>query len=461
MFCFFHTRRYVYQVLQIRFGEDTSFGGRFRQSAPPKSSTDAQSWRREPCPQGPQRTAMHARLHQVNNFEDCLHLDLWTPSLNSEVALLLTQTALRTVLLFIHGRNFKWGWSAEYNALALSALGELVVVVPNYRLHVLGFLGDGTDDAPGNVALYDQLLALNWTMKYVRYFGGNSSSIVVLGYEAGARSLGLHLLSPVRNAFHNVARFILQSGSPFMPFKANSKLKDVFGTLKCDSHSVVRSMGHSLLLKQNSGKRLLAFTSAPAYENLVMGPSFASEYLPFKPNILSQKTTIEDKKVLLGNVLDEGGFQMELYRRKLGEKGKATAFTKDELERFGVAGFDTLRRLYINDSGWESGLGDAAARVLVRLSLYCLEILGDVLYSCPMMYFADYLSDQRNQVYAYVFSHKPSFRPFKDTRFGPMLYDDLNYLFGGPLSDPMRASPIDQEISHQVIDLVSTFAKSG
>ncbi|XP_040075618.2 acetylcholinesterase-1-like [Ixodes scapularis] len=383
---------------------------------------------------------MHARLHQVNNFEDCLHLDLWTPSLNSE-------TALRTVLLFIHGRNFKWGWSAEYNALALSALGELVVVVPNYRLHVLGFLGDGTDDAPGNVALYDQLLALNWTMKYVRYFGGNSSSIVVLGYEAGARSLGLHLLSPVRNAFHNVARFILQSGSPFMPFKANSKLKDVFGTLKCDSHSLENSWQCLRSLPTQ------AFTSAPAYENLVMGPSFASEYLPFKPDILSQKTTIEDKKVLLGNVLDEGGFQMELYRRKLGEKGKATAFTKDELERFGVAGFDTLRRLYINDSGWESGPGDAAARVL--------EILGDVLYTCPMMYFADYLSDQRNQVYAYVFIHKPSFRPFKDTRFGPMLYDDLNYLFGGPLADPMRASPIDQEISHQVIDLVSTFAKSG
>lgn len=92
----------------------------------------------------------------------------------------------------------------------------------------------------------------------------------------------------------------------------------------------------------------------------------------------------------------------------------------------------------------------------------CLQkILGDVLYTCPMKYLADYLSDQRNQVYAYVFSHKPSFGPFEDTSFGPMLYDDLSYLFGGPLVDPMRASPTDQEISHQVIDLVSTFAKSG
>ncbi|CAN7993314.1 unnamed protein product, partial [Ixodes hexagonus] len=442
------TRRYVYRVLQVRFGEDTSFGGRFRRSAPARSSTPAHDWPREPCAQAPQRMGRHKRLREVSNLEDCLYLDLWTPSIDPEVGHILHgcfHTALRTVLLFIHGTSFKWGWSDEYDGLALSALGELVVVVPNYRLHVLGFLGDGSDDAPGNVALYDQLLALNWTINYVHHFGGNSSSIVVHGYEAGARSLGLHLLSPVRNAFQNIARFILQSGSPFMPFQANSKLADVFTTLGCNSSNLSWECLRNL--------PTAAFTSSPVYQNLVLGPSFTSEYLPSNPGVLTQGRTIVDKEVLLGGVLYEGSFQvrsMELHRRQSDKKVNSTAFTQDVLERSGITDFDALRREYSSDSDWR---GDRAGHTATR-------ILGDVLYSCPTQYFAEYLSNQRNQVYAYLFTYKPSFGPRQRGGLEPTQYDDLDYLFGGPLTNPTSSS-VEQEVSYQIIDIISTFAKSG
>ncbi len=39
---------------------------------------------------------------------------------------------------------------------------EVVLVGVNYRLGVLGWLCLETDEAPGNLGLHDQLLALTW-----------------------------------------------------------------------------------------------------------------------------------------------------------------------------------------------------------------------------------------------------------------------------------------------------------
>lgn len=101
----------------------------------------------------------------------------------------------------------------------LSSLGDVVVVVPNYRLGVLGFLYDGTDEAPGNAGLYDQLLALEWTRQHIDSFGGNGSNIVLMGHGSGATSIGYYLFSMASNKSSwtgpVLSRAILMSDSPF------------------------------------------------------------------------------------------------------------------------------------------------------------------------------------------------------------------------------------------------------
>ena len=42
------------------------------------------------------------------------------------------------------------------------AAHDIVLVAINYRLGALGFLPGGDQSAPGNAALYDQVLALKW-----------------------------------------------------------------------------------------------------------------------------------------------------------------------------------------------------------------------------------------------------------------------------------------------------------
>lgn len=95
----------------------------------------------------------------------------------------------------------------------------MVVVIPNYRLGVLGFLYDGTERGPGNAGLHDQRLAFDWTRTNIGSFGGNASQLVGMGYGAGAASLGYHLFSEALLNHGNdtpwLSRVILMSGSPF------------------------------------------------------------------------------------------------------------------------------------------------------------------------------------------------------------------------------------------------------
>ncbi|KAK8783425.1 hypothetical protein V5799_010205 [Amblyomma americanum] len=111
-----------------------------------------------------------------------------------------------------------------YDGRYLSALGNVVVVVPNYRVGALGFLSGPWDNRlQGNAGLHDQRLALEWTLTNIGSFGGNASLVVLAGHDAGASSLGFHLFSGDTDFWtRNTTRFILQSGGPFHRYEGQA-----------------------------------------------------------------------------------------------------------------------------------------------------------------------------------------------------------------------------------------------
>ena len=133
--------------------------------------------------------------------EDCLYLNLWRPKgLKNNLP----------VIVYIHGGSNKAGWSYEPNYLGhnIANKGFILISIP-YRLGVFGFFSHPDIESP-NLALYDQILALEWIQKYVSFFGGDPSNVTLVGESAGAGGISHLIASPLsKNLFHKA---IHQSG---------------------------------------------------------------------------------------------------------------------------------------------------------------------------------------------------------------------------------------------------------
>jgi para-nitrobenzyl esterase len=138
--------------------------------------------------------------------EDCLTLDIRTPSLSGKLP----------VMVWIHGGSNRAGSSAGPADSNMSAQGVVHVGI-QYRLGLLGFLshpeltaeGGG---ASGNYALMDQIAALQWVHDNIAKFGGDPDNVTIYGESAGSQDTSLLLAAPAAQSLYHKA--ILQSGTP-------------------------------------------------------------------------------------------------------------------------------------------------------------------------------------------------------------------------------------------------------
>jgi carboxylesterase type B len=92
-------------------------------------------------------------------------------------------------MIYIYGGGFFAGTAQPYvdGPDYFMETKEVVMVFMAYRVAALGFLSTGDQEAPGNIGLKDQALAIKWTVKNIKYFGGDSKKITLLGM--GVRKL--------------------------------------------------------------------------------------------------------------------------------------------------------------------------------------------------------------------------------------------------------------------------------
>ena len=130
------------------------------------------------------------------------------------------------VVVYIHGGSNKAGWSYEPNYLGhnIADKGFILISIP-YRLGVFGFFSHPEVENP-NLALFDQLTALQWIQSYVSLFGGDPSNVTLVGESAGAGGIGHLIASPLsKGLFHKA---IHQSGGSSLSYPlANSVTKEL------------------------------------------------------------------------------------------------------------------------------------------------------------------------------------------------------------------------------------------
>ena len=146
---------------------------------------------------------------QLPHSEDCLQLNVWTPTLSPPSPL--------PVMVWVHGGGNVAGSGVEalFNGDALARRGVVVVNI-NYQLGVFGFFAhpELTQESPhraaGNYGLADQILALRWVRENIARFGGNPENVTIFGESAGANDVNALIASPLTTGLF--ARVIAQSG---------------------------------------------------------------------------------------------------------------------------------------------------------------------------------------------------------------------------------------------------------
>jgi hypothetical protein len=149
------------------------------------------------------------RLLGAEESEDCLYLNVYTPTLKANGLNGLP------VMVYVHGGSYTFfsGSSPSFEPGNLVSRGGVVVVTLNYRLSIFGLFENAPvisrNLAPGNLASRDQIAALLWVKSNIAAFGGSPGNVTIFGESAGAYSMRALLSAP--SAFGLYQNVISQS----------------------------------------------------------------------------------------------------------------------------------------------------------------------------------------------------------------------------------------------------------
>jgi len=193
------------------------------------------------------------RIPSSTMSEDCLYLNVWTPSLKP--------TMPAPVMVFIHGGSFIAGSGSQpqYDGANLAARGVVVVTI-NYRLGVFGYLAhpELSAESPlhtsGNYGLLDQMAALRWVRQNIASFGGDARNVTVFGESAGASSIGYLMVAPDARGLFDKA--ILES--PSIVFQPSPELSKEYRGLSSMEEIGVAAAPHIAELRNLKAGEVMA-----------------------------------------------------------------------------------------------------------------------------------------------------------------------------------------------------------
>lgn len=264
----------IHQFKGIRYGASTEGAARFLPPQPVAAWTSI----REATSYGPSAPQHHNQMpgnypgapppiHPAYKWywseeaigEDCLSLNVFTPSVND--------TAKRPVMVWLHGGAFAngAGTARGFEGTNLARDGDVVVVTVNHRLNIFGHLfltpfGAPFADAANN-GLLDLIAALAWVRDNVESFGGDPDNVTIFGESGGGAKVAYLMAMPAaKGLFHKAV--IQSAGFRAMdPNGAERATAKVLKDLAIDKTSLHR------LTDVPMDKLLAAMSAVTASEN--------------------------------------------------------------------------------------------------------------------------------------------------------------------------------------------------
>lgn len=236
-------------------------------------------------------------LESEPQSEDCLFLNIWTPSLQGH----------RPVLLYIHGGAYNTGSGSSpvTNGARLADHGDAVVITLNHRLNAFGYAylaAHGFPDS-GNVGQLDLILALQWVQANAAHFGGDAGNVTVFGQSGGGAKIAtLTAMPAAAGIFHRAFTMSGQQVTASGPLNATRRTDALINALRRvapTSHELATVPADLILQASTMIDPVLGFGS------LYFGPVLDERHLtrhPFYPDATPQSLGIP---MLIGNTHDE------------------------------------------------------------------------------------------------------------------------------------------------------------
>lgn len=188
------------------------------------------------------------------------------------------------MIVWIHPGNFTSGDPKVWNPYTLVHRQRIIFVTIAYRLNIMGFFTSLDEEARGNYGLLDQQAAITWVKNNIQNFGGNPNNICLMGYGAGATSIGLHMINSGSKGLFSKA--IVMSGGIFNQnaLRTNNAayedfLDDLikyFGCSRTPSSLMMRC------LRRVEGKKIVQYTLDFGWKPLIESVDFYnSSHTPF------------------------------------------------------------------------------------------------------------------------------------------------------------------------------------
>lgn len=343
--------------------------------------------------------------------EDCLYLNVWTPTRRSEAPL--------AVMVWIHGGSNTNGSGSfvAYRGRQLASKG-VVVVSLNYRLGALGYLAhpelsrESGHGASGNYGMMDIVAALRWVQANIRTFGGDPANVTVFGHSAGARNIGHLQISPLARGLYR--RIIAMSGGNFGPsgtVQGNAYLPTAeAGGLRLAEHLGVRSLAE---LRALPARRIIevpkdVWRGQPSARNTL---AIVDGYVvPADPYTLHTDGEAGKADLLLGYTAEEGVNNPD---------GPVTAAAfKTDLAKTYAPFADAFLEVY-------------PARDDAQATRSHQRLHGEAVYKWQMVSWGRiHAATKGGRVFFYRFSHRPGLGPFR--HLGPGHGAEINYVFDFP-----------------------------
>lgn len=396
--------------------------------------------------------------------EDCLYLNVYTPKLPEK------NSSSLPVMVYFHGGGFVFGDGTVSTNHGPEFLIEkdVVLVIPNYRLGILGFLSLDRKEAPGNMGLRDQVEALKWVQNNITNFGGDPKNVTIFGISAGGASVEYLLMSPMaKGLFHKA---IAQSGTSLLHWAQNKNVKDL-------ATKIPEIKGKTIAGDEN----LLKYLKEMPIEELITSSMSAIQANKFKGGLhFGFVPTIEkpiDWEPFLSNspysLLSRGEFTKVPYMtgvcsregllmvshgsqllEKLTKENKFSDYFPFELDDLETSNVEIrLKHIYLE--------GEKTSN---EADSYAIDFFSDADFFGGVHTAAMLISKHNSPVYFYEFAYDGALNYVKKNhgigREGACHGDEGGYLLKNEaLTDELSES--DKLVQNMMLDLWSNFAKNG